>query len=219
MDGAKELSMKLILIRHGDVSTQKEEVFHGRIDVPLTELGMSQAKKTAEKLSGAGIHKIYSSPLRRAYDTACAISEKQNTEVETLPELNDIHYGAWEGLTLSDVKTRHELKFNLWAAKPHKMKFPEGESVEEVGQRALTAANKVFLQHPDETIAFVAHRIITRCLTLLLLGQPLSTLWTLRHDPCSITTLEKLPYGFILVTHNDTCHLRQNGMGKEPVAA
>lgn len=211
--------MKLLLIRHGDVSTQKEEVFHGRMDVPLTERGMLQAKKTAEKLSGAGILKIYSSPLKRAYDTARAIAEKQNAPVEILQELNDIHYGAWEGMTLSEVKSKYELKFNVWAAKPHAMKFPEGESVEEVGQRALTAVNKIMIEHPDETVALVAHRIITRCLTLLLLGQPLSTLWTIRHDPCSITTLEKLPYGFILVTHNDTCHLHKNGTGKEPVAA
>jgi len=182
------------------------------MDVPLTPLGETQAEKTAKKLSRTSIHKIYSSPLKRAYDTARRIAEKQNApiQIEILPEFSDIHYGAWQGLSLSVVKAQFEPKWNVWAKKPHAMKFPEGESVEEVSKRALAAANKVLLAHPDETIAFVAHRIITRSLMLLLLGQPLSSLITIRHDPCSITTLEKQPYGFVLICHNDTCHLKAN---------
>lgn len=199
--------MKLLLIRHGDVSTQKEEVFHGQSDVPLTELGEKQAQKTAEKLSNMTIHKIYSSPLKRANDTARCIAERHGLDVEVLPELNDIHYGAWQGLTIGEVKAKFDLMYNIWAHHPEKMKFPEGESVEEAGARAQTAANKVILAHPDETIVFVAHRIITKSLALMLLGQSLSSLWNLRHDPCSITQLEKTPYGFVLTSHNDTCHL------------
>lgn len=202
--------MKLLLIRHGDVNTHKEEVFHGQTDVPLTPMGVAQAKKTAKKLSTIKIHKIFSSPLSRAHDTARAIAGPHGLDVDILPELNDVHYGAWQGLALSEVRAKFDLMYNIWVHHPEKMKFPEGESVEEVASRAQTAANKVFLQHAEETVAFVAHRIITRSLMLLLLGQSLSSLWSVRHDPCSITQLEKTPYGFVLVSHNDTCHL-QNG--------
>ncbi len=200
--------MKLILVRHGDVNTSNEEIFHGQSDVPLTPLGEKQAQRTAKKLSSTPVHKIYSSPLQRAYNTARAIAEPHGLDVEILNELNDIHYGAWQGLTLAEVKVRYEPLYNIWARHPEKMKFPDGESVEDVAVRAQTAANKIFVQHPDETVALVAHRIITKSLALLLIGQNLSSLWSIRHDPCSITSLDKTPYGFVLTLHNDTCHLK-----------
>ena len=66
----------IYVVRHGQTDWNLEGRFQGRIDIPLNEKGKSQAKKTKEKLEGIKFDKVFSSPLKRALETAKIITDE-----------------------------------------------------------------------------------------------------------------------------------------------
>jgi len=96
----------IYLIRHGETNWNKERRFQGQKDVPLNDYGRTQAKKLSEKLylSKAVIDAIYSSDLKRAYETASIIAEKYNYNVRTNIALRERFFGVLEGLRLEEFK-------------------------------------------------------------------------------------------------------------------
>ena len=89
---------KLILIRHGQTDMNKDQLYYGRLDVPINETGKEQAENTRKNLVELEIDydKIYSSPMKRAYETAEIVNYK-NLEIEKDDELREMDFGIFEG--------------------------------------------------------------------------------------------------------------------------
>ena len=138
---------ELILARHGETEWNVEEVFRGRIDVELNETGVRQAELLAEYLSSTKIDAIYSSPLRRALNTAEVIARYHKLEVKITPGLIDCDFGKWQGLRLQEVKDRYKELYAEWGNSPHLVKIPDGESLSEVRERALKVVSEVIAKH------------------------------------------------------------------------
>jgi broad specificity phosphatase PhoE len=79
---ANIIMVKVILIRHGETDWNREQIFRGRIDVALNEVGLAQAGAVKESLKDVKIDRIYSSPLSRAFETASVLSENRGLKVE-----------------------------------------------------------------------------------------------------------------------------------------
>lgn len=96
----------IYLVRHGETNWNKERRFQGQKDVPLNEYGRIQAKKLSEKLNigKSTIDAIYSSDLKRAYETAKIIAEKYNYNVRINTDLRERFFGVLEGLRLEEFK-------------------------------------------------------------------------------------------------------------------
>lgn len=183
---------KIILTRHGHVEGIQPERFRGRIELALTDEGLIQAKRTAALISGTWTPAaIYSSPLQRCRTTAAEISKAcGGTKVLVLDGLNDLDYGAWQWRTHEDVEADDPVRFKLWRSAPHLVRFPEGESLQDLVARTANVLRETLARHPAETVVFVGHDSVNRALLLQLLDQPLSAYWRLTQDPCGVSEVD-----------------------------
>jgi alpha-ribazole phosphatase len=204
--GSIEMATSIILVRHGQTAWNASEVFRGRIDIELDETGLKQAELLGEYLSQRKLEAIYSSPLKRAVQTAEAITRHHRLAVEIAPDLNDMDFGEWQGLSLQDVRSRFSESFEMWTSEPHRVRIPSGESLDDVRQRALTLVNQIADKH-EGTVVLVSHRVVNKVLISALLGLDASHFWDIRLDTCGMTTFEFTDGRFVLTEHNNTSFL------------
>jgi Histidine phosphatase superfamily (branch 1) len=123
------LTTKIILTRHGHVEGIDPRRFRGRAEIPLTALGVAQAKATAERIAASWRPvKIYTSPMGRCVATGAAIAEVSSAENQILQALNDLDYGEWQWKTHDEVKLKSAALYQTWHTMPHLVRFPGGES-------------------------------------------------------------------------------------------
>ena len=199
---------KLILARHGETAWNVEKVFRGRADVALDEVGIKQAELLGKYLSSLKLQAIYSSPLRRALDTARIVARYQQLSVQIADGLTDFDYGKWQSLTAQEVKRQYPTLYHEWLTNPHTVRMPEGESLEDVGARALPVVEEVIAKYQGEVL-LVSHRVVNKVLICSLLGLDNSRFWNIKLDVAAITIFEYAGGRFILARHNDTSHLRE----------
>jgi probable phosphoglycerate mutase len=96
--------LRLFLVRHGEVTANRDYRYVGRRDDELTELGRAQAKKLGELFAETSVRRLLSSPSRRALDTAGEIARATDLELEVEDRLREQSFGAWEGLSRDEVR-------------------------------------------------------------------------------------------------------------------
>jgi len=200
---------KIILIRHGQTAWNKEEIFRGRADVPLDEVGLRQAQALAEVLRAEPISGVFTSPLSRAVQTATAVAEPHSLVPVPVPGFIDIDFGAWEGLAHDAVREQFPALYATWQTQPEEVTFPEGENLDAVRQRTSAALAELVQQGVGQTIALVAHRVVNKVLICHILGLPNSHFWQIRQDTAAINRFHIARGSYIVDCLNDTCHLGQ----------
>lgn len=208
-----EKLMELILARHGQTNWNVIEVFRGRSDVDLDETGYRQAELLADYLCECEIEAVYSSPLRRALKTAGAIASPHNLEVIITESLNDLKFGEWEGLTITQVQQKYPTLFNKWIEEPHLVKIPGGERLDDVTSRAKTLVNDIINKHKG-TVVLVSHRVVHKVLILALMGVDNSHFWNVRLDTAATTTFTYENRRWILNKHNNSSYLKPLKLAK-----
>jgi broad specificity phosphatase PhoE len=199
---------RIVLVRHGDVEGISPERFRGRHDVDLSALGARQARATARRIAKQWKPQVvYTSPLARCVQTAEAIAAACNAPAETLDDLNDLHYGDWEWLTHEEVRAQWPALIERWLVAPHLMRFPRGESLQELVARASNVLRLVHERHRQQTVVVVGHSSGNRALLLQTLDQPLSAYWRLGQDPCGLSEMEISEHGTKIHRLNETYHL------------
>lgn len=201
--------VKIILIRHGDTDWNREQIFRGRVDVALNEVGKTQARAVQVWLKDEKVDALYSSPLSRALETARIVGEGRNCEVKTEEGLIDVNFGKWQGCSHKKVKEQYREMYHTWQTKPYLVTFPEGESLKDVKARVMGALEKIIKNHPKETIAMVSHRVVCKVAICAILGLDLSRFWYIKQDTCAINMFEHRDGNYYLSLLNDTCHLRR----------
>jgi broad specificity phosphatase PhoE len=184
-----------------------EEIFRGRADVELNGTGIKQAQLLAKYLEDVPIEEVYSSPLKRALKTSEIIAGPHNIGVTPSQELIDFDYGEWQGLSHYIVKDKYKTLYEEWLKKPHLVKLPKGESLDDVRKRAISLVERVTARH-EGTVALVSHRVIHKVIICALLGLDNSHFWNIRLDTCGITTFVYREKSFKLEKHNDTSFLK-----------
>jgi broad specificity phosphatase PhoE len=146
----------LILARHGETDWNRENRFQGQADPPLNPAGRTQSVELAEALAGEPIARVYTSPLRRARETAELVAERLGVEVEPLEALREIDVGSWTGLTRDEVAERFPEGYARWLERaPHG--FEDGETYEELAARVIPALRALAEAHPSATLLVVTH--------------------------------------------------------------
>lgn len=203
---------QIIVIRHGRTEWNRVERFRGRTDLELDEVGVKQAEATAGRVVEWTVSAVYCSPLKRTVTTAHIIAQRLHLEAKPLPGIIDINFGDWQGLSPEEAAANHGSLYTMWLESPHLVKFPGGESLDEVRQRAAAAVADLVKQYPDGTIALVSHRVVCQILILHFLGLDTSHFWQIGQDVSAINVFEvkdSHPYARLL---NDTCHLKKMGL-------
>jgi broad specificity phosphatase PhoE len=205
---------QIILVRHGRTPWNKDKIFRGTIDIPHDEVGEKEALLAGEWLKNETVHAAYASPLSRAMDTARAIAQHHGIAVQALPGLIDINYGDWQGVPLADVKVKYADLYRQWENAPQTVRFPNGETLDEVRTRTLAAVDEVMALHPGKTILLTAHRAVNKVLIAAFLGLDNSHFWRIGQDTTAINRFAKVGDIWHIQLVNDTCHLR--GMARGP---
>ncbi|HLH95510.1 MAG TPA: histidine phosphatase family protein [Xanthobacteraceae bacterium] len=203
---------RIILVRHGHVEGIDPPRFRGRTELALTDRGRRQARETAKRIQASwNPVGVYSSPLGRCVATATAIAAAVRTSPpEILESLNDLDYGAWQSRTYEEVKADAPELFELWLKAPHLVRFPAGESLQDLAARVADALRLVLERHPHDAVVMVGHDSVNRALLLQVLDQPLSAYWRLSQDPCGISEIQIANGESRVHRVNETYHLRQD---------
>ena len=196
-----------MLVRHGETEWNAREIFRGRRDVELNETGVRQAECLGDYLADLKIDAIYSSPLKRAIDTAKSVAKHHGLDVMCTDGLVDFDYGKWEGLTHQETRDRYGPLHGQWLTEPHLARMPDGEGLDQVAERAMAVVDAAVQKHGG-TVVLASHRVINKVLICAMLGLDNSRFWDIRQDLGGITTFDCEDGRFILVKHNDTCHLQ-----------
>ena len=202
------MTVKIILVRHGETAWNRVERFRGQFDIPLNSTGIEQAERTAQRIAKkwkpAAVH---TSPLSRAYQTAERIATVCGLPVQSADGLTDIDYGDWQGLTPEAVQEKWPKLAEKWYRQPGPLKIPGGEMLSDVQMRALTALQTFSTQYKDQEIVLVSHTVVIRAIILGILRANLDRLWKIGQEPCAINLIEYTPDNAILHSFNCVDHL------------
>jgi phosphoserine phosphatase len=199
---------KILLTRHGHVEGISPERFRGQTELALTGEGLAQAAALAQRIS-RGWHPvtIYTSPLQRCVATGEAIAAATGVPCKMLKSLIDLNYGAWQWHTFEEVRNHSPALFALWHFAPHLVRFPQGDSLQDLFARAADTIRFVLEHHHDETVVLVGHDSVNKAILLQILGQPPSAYWRLAQEPCALNELEVTRSRSRVLRMNDTGHL------------
>ncbi|WP_346136693.1 bifunctional RNase H/acid phosphatase [Lentzea roselyniae] len=206
--GATGDPTRLILLRHGQTRLSVERRYSGRGDHPLTELGLEQAAKAAERLSKVdGIAAIISSPLQRAVQTAQALGQRTGVEVVTHQGLIETDFGTWEGLTFAEAAQQDPEIHRRWLGDTS-VQPPGGESFDEVNARVRKARSEIIAKFGGKTLVLVSHVTPIKTVLRQALDVGPQFLFRMHLDLTGVSIAEFYPDGHASVKLvNDTSHL------------
>lgn len=202
--------MQIILTRHGEVEGIHPERFRGRMELELTALGCRQAKAVAERIAAEFTPQaLYTSPMGRCRQTGAEIGLACGLNPQVLDGVNDLDYGDWQWKTHEEVKTAHSQTYALWKTAPQWVRFPGGESLQDLALRTADGLRVLLQRHADHTVVLVGHDSVNRALLLHALDLPLSAYWRITQKPCCLNLFSVDAQGKVaLQLVNDTAHLR-----------
>jgi len=200
--------VRLLLARHGQSTWNSVRRFQGSADVPLSELGRAQARALGEAVGRYRVARAYVSPLRRAMETAEIALADTGIPVVPLADLRELSLGRWEGCTVAEIRAQEGDPYRAWLRAPVDCPPPEGEHLDDVCARMLTAMEHIAAAHPNgDDVLVVAHGGIISVYACHLLGCSFNVLWRLRVDNASLTVVSPARRPPRVVTLNDTTHL------------
>ncbi len=198
----------IILTRHGHVEGIDPPRFRGQQPLPLTTRGLREAERTASRIASTWRPTaVLTSPLERCVATGQAIATACSLQPEVTEGLLDLNYGEWQWKTHEEVRRKWPHDFALWRAAPHLVRFPSGDSLQDIVLRSADVFRRAIQGLPDEAVVLVGHESVNRALLLQLLDQPLSAYWRLAQDPCCINVIEYENGLIRIVSINDTSHV------------
>lgn len=148
----------IYFIRHAENRANVERVMsHKVIDYPLTEQGEKQAEALGQWFLDRALGAIYTSPLRRARQTAEKVAEATGAPVFEREDLIELNVGELDGKGDPASWAIHDEVCARWRIGDREARFPGGESFEEVFERVHRVVHEAIGLHPDEDVALVAH--------------------------------------------------------------
>jgi len=150
---------RLIIIRHGETDWNVEGRYQGQADPPLNQKGITQARKLAYELKKTGLEILFSSPLKRAFQTAKEVADLLNIPLNIEPRLMEIHQGEWQTLLVTEIAERYPTVFSSWKTQPWTVTIPGGENIFQVQQRVHEALDDILSKNQNKYIGLVCHRI------------------------------------------------------------
>jgi broad specificity phosphatase PhoE len=198
----------LILVRHGQTDWNYDRrIQGGGSDIPLNDEGRRQARCLAERLAPDNITAIYSSPLRRALDTAQMIATPHHLTVLPEASLKEIDAAALEGTLVADIGERLRLLLNGEDEGRVLFKKHGGESLEDLKARVWPTVQQMLARHREGTLVLVSHYFVTLTIICAALGLPSYFIGKFRLGEGSLSTMILTDDATYLAGFNDRCHM------------
>jgi probable phosphoglycerate mutase len=145
----------ILLARHGETDWNRDRRFQGHADPPLNDSGRAQAAELSAALADEDLAAVYSSPLRRAFETAEIVAAAHGLEPVAVGALREVDVGSWQGLTRAEVESRFPEQHARWLR--HDRGWEDGETYEQMGARVVAALLDLGAAHDGERILAVTH--------------------------------------------------------------
>ena len=163
---------RIHLFRHGQVAQVWQGMIYGRLDVPLSETGLEQARWAACSLEGVALGAVISSGLERAETSAAHLRLGRDLSRRDEPDLLEIDRGSWAGLSPEQVNHNNPGGFEAWKASGGLLTPPGGETVQAMATRVSACLLRLAEEHTGSTIAIVAHMWVLRIALCMGLDRP-----------------------------------------------
>ena len=145
----------ILLARHGETDWNREQRFQGWADPPLNATGRAQAVDLSVALIAEELAAVYSSPLRRAYETAEVVAATRGLEPVTVDALREVDVGSWSGLTRDEIEHRFPEQYASWL--DYRQGWEDGETYEQMAERVVPALLDLAATHEGQRILAVTH--------------------------------------------------------------
>ena len=166
---------EIILIRHGETEWNSQQRMQGHSNSDLSSVGQAQIHALGHWMKNVPFDHIYSSDSLRAKQTAEAITQFSGHELKIDLRLREKNLGVFEGLTSEEARERHPEVFRLFKTAGSKYVIDEGESTQQLQDRALEIVDEIRIKHPEERVLLVTHGGFIRVVMKHSLGLSLET--------------------------------------------
>lgn len=199
----------ILFVRHGESEGNVLGVFSGHSGYPLSELGHKQAAKTAEYIrANYQVDAVYCSDLPRAFQTAEHTANAFGLPVVTNAGLREICAGDWENCRYVDLAASYGDTYSMWSTDFWNAYCVGGETVKQVGERAVNALSSIAEANPGKCIVVAAHATTIRgalCKISELYEPAVQTYgWG---GNCAISELTYSDGKFVVISANQADHL------------
>lgn len=166
---------EIILIRHGETEWNSQQRMQGHSNSDLSSVGQAQIQALGQWMKNVPFDHLYSSDSLRAKQTAEAITQFSGHELKIDLRLREKNLGVFEGLTSEEARERHPEVFRLFKTAGSKYVIDEGESTQQLQDRALEIVDEIRIKHPEEHVLLVTHGGFIRVVMKHSLGLSLET--------------------------------------------
>lgn len=184
--------MQLFLIRHGQTDWNISGKIQGSCDIELNDEGVLQAEELSRNILQKKyiFSKIYSSPQKRAIQTAAILSTATDVKYVSIEGLEEINLGEWEGLSWKEVKVKFPTEYHEWYINRRYTKPPKGESYQDMLQRVLASLYKIVIENSGDDVVIVTHSAVIMCLQCYLTNTPFEEMMRFKTENTSITEID-----------------------------
>ncbi len=206
---------RLLLVRHGETDWNRESRFQGIRDIPLNDWGREQAQKAAYFLKEVKLDFAVSSPMLRPKETAeIMLQYHPQVSLYLQPQLQEICHGLWEGKLDTEIEAEFPGLQQQWQKAPETVQMPEGESLQQVWDRAIASWHELVRYYGDSseplTGIVVAHDAINKVILCYLLGLQPANFWNIKQGNGGVSVIDYPEGGEgkpVLQAINITSHL------------
>lgn len=202
--------MRMIIVRHGESEWNRIHRYQGQLDAALSDLGLRQAEALAQRLQKEPIDIIYTSPLKRAADTAHAIAHfHPDAAIHVDNALLEIDHGEWQGKYIDEITEKYADGLREWREYPTRSQMPGGESFSNILKRTLEFKERLLDKLTDQTVVVSTHDVVIKILVADALGMNMDRLNCIWVTNASISVIEYGQHQPYLVSLSEACHLGQ----------
>jgi len=208
------MTTTVLLARHGQTRSNVTGFFMGWSDEDINDLGYTQAQSLSSRLAGMPVASVYTSPLKRARNTALILAKPHKLDLKVLDDLIEIKLGDWQGLHMNEISQKWPEIWKQSRIDPSEVTMPNGESFHQVTERAVRAFEMIVADNQDKQVAMVTHDVVIRVLVAHILGASNSIYRQFEINNASLSTVRVTDGKARLITLNDTSHLDQSNQIK-----
>lgn len=173
---------RIHLVRHGQVVGHDTPRYNGQTDVALTELGIGQYHRLAQRLASTRLAACYSSDLSRCVSGAEIICARSGIRPVRLPELRELNIGIWEGLSWDEITQRWPEEWQARLADLVNYRVPQGENLLDLQARVMPVIDGIVERHRGDEVLVVGHGGVNRVILLNAMGAPLTSMFAIEQN-------------------------------------
>ncbi|TWT89030.1 Phosphoserine phosphatase 1 [Pseudobythopirellula maris] len=171
--------LTILLVRPGATDYDMQGRIQGTLDIPLSEDGLRQVQACLEGVRALSPVAVYHGPCESAEQTAQLLSAEMGLRPKAMPSLRNLDHGLWQGMLVSDVKTKQPKVYRQWQEQPETVCPPQGETVLDAKARVAEGLRKLMKKHKEGTVAVVVAEPMASVFRHVLKHDGLSGFWKL----------------------------------------